>query len=229
MALINRVEGNYAQLDRSGGEGTRGETLVTNTPDPWRDYFLGLIGNQASSTTTGKIPDFTTAALENFTKNPSAAASFFPQLAAPLLNANRDAQAQQTTALMDMFRKAGGTGAGSLQSGAFAQAGKQLVNDFARQDQEILAKNYVPLTGQLSENMTNAIRLGLAVPGATSDILKSLVPLGTSLDPLQTRTQQSGVTQNIVGAGGQDVGAQQAQIDQAVRAYMQLNQPSGRY
>lgn len=150
--------------------------------DPWQDFLMNTIlqGSQGSF-----VPEYTQQALEQFTKNPALAANFFPQLAAPLLEANRAAQDVQTRNTMDMFRKAGGTTGGTLQSGAFAQAGRQLAGDFARQDQEVLAKAYTPLTAQLSENMTNAIRAGLAFPQAQNTAISNLIPLATSLRPLQ--------------------------------------------
>jgi hypothetical protein len=159
----------------------------------------------------GQVPDYTLNKLQEFTANPSVAAKFFPELAAPLLEANRVSQERQTGLVQDAFRKAGGTGGGALQAGAFAQAGRQLGGDFARQDQEALAKAYIPLTAQLSENTNNAIRAGLALPEAQAASYRNLVPLLTGLQPLQTRTQTTGVTAPISSPGGAITPEQQQQ------------------
>lgn len=175
-------------LDAGNSVGTGQRQTTTNTADPWRDFLLNMV-SQSYSGPSGQIPGYTMGALENFTNNPAAAAAYFPQLAAPLLEANHAAQGQQTTALTDLFRKAGGTSASPLRSGAFAQAGQNLASDFARQDQETLAKAYTPLTQQLSDNMNNAIKAGISVPQATSESLKPLVGSLSSLLPLQTSTE----------------------------------------
>jgi hypothetical protein len=210
-----------------GGTGQRGESLTTNTFDPadrkFRDLLRNLLVSQVQ--TGGQVPGYTTARLEEFTKDPSSSvAKFFPQLAEPLLQANRDAQAVQSRNVIDTFRKAGGAGAGTLQAGSFAQAGRQLATDFARQDQETLAKAYTPLTAQLSENTNNAIRAGLALPEAQAGYLRNLIPVLTGLQPTEVRTQTTGVQAPIVAPGGAITpGQQQANIQQQQAGYANLN------
>ena len=178
---------------------TSSETYTTNTPDPWRKFLENYI-SQTIKSGSGQIPEQTMKALQNFTANPVASAEFFPKLAQPLLEANHVSQDRQLDMYNDEIRKAGGTANGVMQSGAYAQGLRSLAGDFGRQDQEILAKNYVPLTSQISENQINAIKAGLSVPSATADTYKSIAPLITQLNPLATRVQQTGVNQNIVPA-----------------------------
>lgn len=193
------------------GTGTSGETLTTNTPDPFRELLLNLISSQATST-SGQVPASTLASIEALTKNPAIAAEFFPQLAKPLLASLAPTEGREVTQLNDLFRKAGGTGAGALQSGAYAQAGRQLIGDQAGRRQELLAKNYIPLTSQLSENTIAAQKAGLQVPEANAATYRNLVPLVTGLQPLSTRTQQTGVNQTISAPGGALTPEQQAQM-----------------
>lgn len=189
---VSRAGTQFAGVPLNAGNSVGSGERVYNVsaPDPWREFLLKTIMSRSTGT-TGQIPEYTMGALENLTRNPaSAAAEFFPQMARPLLEANRVSQDRQTSALTDLFRKAGGTDNAPMQSGSFAQAGRQLVGDFARQDQEILAKNYIPLTAQISENINNAIGRGLAVPQATSESLKPLVGSIASLQPLSTMTEK---------------------------------------
>jgi hypothetical protein len=225
MAL-DQPNGNYVTTPMQGGTGTTGESLTTNTPDPWRDQFLKLIAGQLG-TGGGAIPGYTLGALENFTSNPSAAAEYFPQLAEPLLNSLKPAEERETTQLTDLFRKAGGTANSSMQNGSFAQAGRQLIGDQANRRQELLAKQYVPLTSQLSENMTNAIKMGLNVPGATADTTRILASLATGLQPLSTHTQTTGTNAQIGAAGGQTTQQQADQIAQQLARYQSLNGTGG--
>jgi hypothetical protein len=210
----------------NGGTGSSGETLTTNTPDPFRELLLGLIQSQAAST-SGQVPASTMQSIEQLTKNPAVAAEYFPQLAKPLLEANRVSQERQTTGFTDTLRKLG-VGGGAMQSGAAVQGARQLAGDFARQDQEILAKNYVPLTSQLSENTIAAQKAGLAVPEAQAATYRNLVPLATGLQPLKTLTQQTGVNQPISAPAGQTAGQQAAQIAGMVQQYSNL-QPESQY
>jgi hypothetical protein len=180
----------------STGYGSR--TVTQNTPNPMQDLLMKTILQQGG--TMGKIPEYTMQALQNFTENPSAAAEYFPDLAKPLLSSLKPAEDAEVTQLTDMFRKAGGTSNGAMQSGAFAQAGRQLIGDQANRRQEMLAKNYTSLTDQLSGNMNNAIKAGLQVPGATADYTKTLAGLATGLDPLQTFSETGGM-QSALGNG----------------------------
>ena len=219
---------NYATTDMTGGKGTSGESLVTNTVDPWRDLILNAI--MQSRSTTGEIPDYTLAQLENFTRNPGMAGDIagpqFQQIAGPLADTLKPMERRETQAQADAFRKAG---VGSFQSGAFANATRGLIGDQAARRNQLLASNYVPLTGQVSENINNAIRSGLMVPQATAEANKPLASSLSSLLPLQTRTQQRGVTQDLTAAGGQDKAAQANQIAQLVGSYSQLSQPARNY
>ena len=67
------------------------------------------------------------------------------------------------------------------------------------------------------------------VPQATAEANKPLASSLSSLLPLQTRTQQRGVTQDLTAAGGQDKAAQANQIAQLVGSYSQLSQPARNY
>ena len=211
---------NYATTDMTGGKGTSGESLVTNTVDPWRDLILNAVMQSRSN--MGEIPAYTLAQLENFTKNPGMAGN----IAGPLADTLKPMEKRETQAQADAFRKAG---VGSFQSGAFANATRGLIGDQAARRNQLLASNYVPLTGQISENINNAIRSGIAVPQATAEASKPLVSALSSLIPLQTRTQQTGVTQDLTAAGGQDKAAQASQIAQLVNQYSQLSQPARNY
>ena len=215
-------EGDLSPLDFQGVTINAGPAVATgnrsttqNVADPMQKMLMDMILKQSSS--TGAIPPQTLAALQKFTANPSAAAEYFPQLAAPLLSSLRPSEEREVTDLTDMFRKAGGTSNGAMQSGAFAQAGRQLIGDQAGRRQEMLAKNYVPLTDQLSGNMTNAIGLGLKVPQATSEMLKPLAGLVGSLNPKSTSTESVTVSPGPTLSPqvvGQQVAGQNAQ-DQA--------------
>jgi hypothetical protein len=209
-----------------GGTGTSGEQLVSNTPDPFRELLLGLIQSQATST-QGQVPASTLQSIEQLTKNPAMAAEYFPQLAKPLLEANRVSQDRQTQGFTDTLRKLG-VGGGAMQSGAAVQGARQLAGDFARQDQEILAKNYVPLTSQLSENTIAAQKAGLAVPEAQAATYRNLVPLATGLSPLKTLTQSTGVNQTFTGQAGLTPEQQANQIAAQVSNYSSL-QPTSQY
>lgn len=209
----------------NAGQGQTGETLVTNKPDPFREFLLSLIGSQAT-TTKGQIPDYTLASLQNFTQNPSAAAEYFPELARPLLASLRPAEDREMQTFNDMFRKAGGTANSAMQSGAYLNEARSLIGDQANRREQLLAKEYGDLTGQLSQNMTNNIRAGLAVPDAQAATYRNLIPLATGISPLETRTQTTGVTQNIAAPGGAVTPEQQAQsIASLVSQYQTLNQP----
>jgi len=158
----------------------------TATRDPFQALLLNMLGGQFNK--GANVPGYTTAALEAFTKNPSAAAEYFPQLAKPLLSALKPSEDREVTQLNDMFRKVGIEG-GAQQSGAFAQAGRQLIGDQANRRQETLAKSYIPLTGQLSANMSDNIRAGLSLPQAISAGWQVPAQLASTLRPLSTQTE----------------------------------------
>ena len=217
---------NLQSAPLNAGTGTAGETLVTNKPDPFRELLMNLITSQATKE-GGQVPASTLQSIEQLTKNPAVAAEYFPQLAKPLLEANRVSQERQTTGFTDTLRKLG-VGGGAMQSGAAVQGARQLAGDFARQDQEILAKNYVPLTAQLSENTIAAQKAGLAVPEAQAATYRNLVPLTTGLQPLTTLTQQTGINQQLSAPAGQTAGQQASQVAGMVNQYASL-QPTSQY
>ena len=179
-------------LTAEGSVGTGSRSTTLSTPDPFRDFLLNTILQQTSK--TGEIPQFTLDQLQNFTQNPGfvgdIAGQQFQQIIAPLLQSLEGVNKQEQQGLSDLFRKAG---IGTQQSGAFAQAGRQLVGDQANRANQLLASNFVPLTGQLSQNVTNAINSGLAVPGATADATRNLVGALGSIAPLQTTTESIGI------------------------------------
>jgi len=177
------------QIAISGGSApylSESKSNVTGTRDPFQELLLNMLGGQFSK--GANVPGFTMGALEAFTKNPSAAAEYFPQLAKPLLSALRPTEDREVTQLTDMFRKAGIEG-GAQQSGAFAQAGRQLIGDQANRRQETLAKSYIPLTEQLSTNMRGNIDAGLRLPQAISAGWAVPAQLASSLRPLSQQTE----------------------------------------
>lgn len=183
------------RIDASGSTvalGARNERQNV-VKDPWQDFLyntiLGLTGSKDAF-----VPEYTKQALADFTANPSRPANFFPELAQPLLTAARRQEGRQQQDLMDLFRKAGGTGGGALQSGAFAQAGRQLIGDQQANENALLAAAYTPLTEQLSRNTTEAINAGLKFPQAQNTAIGNLIPLATSLRPTQVDT-------NVLTAG----------------------------
>jgi len=183
-----------------------------STRDPFQAMLLNMLMRQFQES-PATVPGFTMGALEQFTKNPSLAAEYFPQLAKPLLSALQPQEEREITQLTDMFRKAGIEG-GAQQSGAFAQSGRQLIGDQANRRQEVLAKNYIPLTSQLSENMTNNIRAGLNLPGAKAAGWQIPAGLAGSLGPIGSRTESIQGGTGLVNQNAQV--AQQALQDQKI-------------
>ena len=165
---------NFADVALNPGNslGTGQRQQSTSTYDPNRQALLDYILSRSSSP-EGQVQQYTKDALASFTANPSIAANYFPSLAQPLIAAQRMGEDRETSQLMDLFRKSGGTGAGGLQSGAFASSARQLVGDQAVRRNQTLAEQYVPLTSQLSKNVSDAIALGLRLPEATSESLKA--------------------------------------------------------
>ena len=177
------------QIAIAGGSApylSESKSNVTGTRDPFQALLLNMLGGQFAK--GANVPGYTMGALEAFTKNPSAAAEYFPLLAKPLLSALRPSEDREVSQLNDMFRKVGIEG-GAQQSGAFAQAGRQLIGDQANRRQETLAKNYVPLTAQLSNNMSDNIRAGLSLPQAISAGWQVPAQLASTLRPLSTQTE----------------------------------------
>lgn len=179
------------QSSQNSSYSTPGTTTVTNQQDPFQKFLLNLIG-QAGSTGAGQISAQTQGAINNFQQNPAIAANYFPQLAAPLLAAARRGETVQQNNLLDTFRKAGGTGGGALQSGAFAQAARNLIADQGVNEQNLLASQYVPLTAQLSNNVESGIKAGLAVPNSTSSYLSALASAAHAVPLAGTTTTSTG-------------------------------------
>lgn len=180
------------QIQISGGTSPyidESKTNTTITRDPFQEFLFSLLGAQAQNE-QAYVPEYTQEALANFTANPAtAAAQYFPSLAAPLVSALRPQFDQEQSDLKSLFRSAGGTEDTPLQSGAFAQSARQLINDQGNRTQQLLAQNYVPLTNQISGNINNAINAGLNFPQANTAVLRSLAPLAGSISPLSTQVE----------------------------------------
>lgn len=195
---------NAGAINVTGGTDPFLQESKTNesiTRDPFQQLLFGLIAGNLQQTNPSVSPT-TTAALESFTQNPALAADYFPQLAEPLLAALRPAEDREVTQLTDLFRKAGGTGGGAIQGSAYTSEARKLIGDQAQRRQQVLAQNYVPLTGQLSDNLTNAIKLGLSLPDANTAAIRSIAPLAGSISPLATQIDkvQGGSSSNAAGA-----------------------------
>ena len=178
-----------------------GSTSTTqNKYDPAiNNFIMGLLGQSAQNMQNFNVPGYTMDALQNITANPGMtgdiAGAQFGQIAAPLLQQQQNAFKIQQGNLSDMFRKAG---MGTQQSGAFAQAARQLVGDQGQQQQQLLASNYMPLLGEANKTVFGGINAGLAVPGAQAAGQSSLSNLLATLYNKPTSTTTSGTQQNLV-------------------------------
>ena len=177
-------------LTSGGSVGTGGRSQTVTKPNPAQQPLIDFILN-ALSNPSAQVSPTTLAALDQITRNPVVPFSQFEALAGPLTDSLKPGEARETQQLTDLFRKAG---AGSLQSGAFASSARQLVGDQASRRNQLLASNYVPLTQQLSNNILNAIRLGLELPEASTAALKYPTTLASSLSPLSTSSETIGVS-----------------------------------
>ena len=146
-------------------------STTTNVYDPNTQNFINqLLGKAMENASAGKsfgVADYTKSALETITTNPGdtgdIAGRQFQQIAAPMLEAQQAGFKLQQQNVSDMFRKAG---MGTQQSGAFAQAGRQMAADQGRQQQQLIASNYVPLLSEANKTVMGGINAGLAMPGA---------------------------------------------------------------
>jgi len=219
MATLSDILGKGAgtvNVNSPGASVGLNRSDTSSVQDPFQKLLLSMLMKQFQEN-PASVPGFTMGALENFTKNPSAAAEYFPQLAKPLLSALKPTEDREVTQLTDMFRKAGIEG-GAQQSGAFAQSGRQLIGDQANRRQETLAKSYIPLTQQLSENMRGNIQAGLDVPKAISAGWQVPAALAGGLAPLSTTS-----TSASAGSGGAPGVAAQSSAAQAQIARDTLN------
>lgn len=167
----------------SVGTGSRQTTSIT--PDPFREFLTQLLG-ETLNTGRGEIPEFTLNRLREFTANPAVTPENFSSIAAPLLNQLRPSEQLEQRDLQDLFRK---QGVGSLQSGAFAKEASGLVGRQAQRREQTLANAFLPISSLLSQNTSNAIRLGLGVPEATSQQTRSLAGILGALEPLSRTTE----------------------------------------
>lgn len=174
--------------------------------DPAFEQFMaGIFGRMNNGQAQNfNVQDYTMDALRNLTTNPGGvgdvAGQQFGQIAAPLLQQQQNAFKTQQGNLSDMFRKAG---MGTQQSGAFAQAARQLVNDQGQQQQQIIASNYMPLLQNATNTQMGAINAGLNVPGAQAagqNSLNQILGIGMG-QPRQTDTSatQQQLVQGSIG------------------------------
>ena len=173
--------------------------------DPTQEFINRLIAQNYSSG-NGTVSPTVTSGIDKMISQPGAigdiAGDQFAAISKPLLDAQQDAFKIQNQNTMDMFRKAG---VGSLQSGAFGQAVRQQAADQGRQQQALLASNYIPLVSQLSNNTLGGINAGLKVPGANMDSLAGILSAYGRAPLSQTTTQTGG---NTGGSGGTSYVAQ---------------------
>jgi len=144
------------------------QSTTTRSYDPAFERFMNQILARTTSGPSFNVPGYTETALQNLTENPGSVGNIagqnFNQIAAPLLQAQQQGFKLQNQNLMDMFRRTGNVG--SLQSGAFAQAARQQVNDQGQQQQNLIASNYVPLLNNATQTSLGSINAGLNYPGA---------------------------------------------------------------
>ena len=187
-------------------QGTGSRSTTTTKPNPSQQALIDYILSQVQGS-QARVPGFTTAALQKITQQPSVTPEQFEGIAQPLRESLRPGELQETKDLTDLFRKAG---AGSLQSGAFASSARRLVGDQASRRNQLLAANYIPLTQQLSNNVLNAIRLGLALPEAETSALRFPTTLASSLAPLSTKSESIGLAPSSgLGSGTPSYGGGQ--------------------
>lgn len=172
------------------------EARSTNyTYDPFQKFLASLLAGRLTSS-GGSVSPTVTAGIENMITNPGGvgdiAGANFEKISAPLVNSLIPQEKRETSQLKDLFRKAG---VGSMQSGAFAQAGRDLVGDQASRRNQLLASNYVPLSGQLSGNVLDAIRSGINVPQANVASLAGLASaFSKPINTYETGTSLPAVT-----------------------------------
>lgn len=191
-----------------GGTAPGTTTQNTNyTYDPSMQFLSNILRGSYGS--NGMVSPTVTGGIENLISNPGAVGNIagqqFHDIAAPLLQEQQAGFRMQENNLRDMFRK---NGVGSLQSGAFAQAGKQQVADEGRQQNSLLASSYIPLTQNLANQQIAGVNAGLKVPSANYDTLANLLnaygraPLSSDV----TKTGVEGLAGGSLRAGGGGTG-----------------------
>ena len=165
------------------------------TYDPFQRFLAQLLSGRLQSS-GGSVSPTVMAGIENMITNPGGvgdiAGANFEKIAAPLVNSLIPQEKREVSGLQDIFRKAG---VGSMQSGAFAQAGRQLIGDQAGRRNQLLASNYIPLSGQISNNVLDAIRSGINVPQANVASLAGLASaFSKPINTYETGTSLPAVT-----------------------------------
>ena len=179
------------------------ESTTTNVYDPRTQNFIDqLMGRISGNASNFNVQDYTKDALKNITLNPGStgdiAGEQFRSISQPLLEAQQAGFKLQQQNVSDMFRKAG---VGTQQSGAFAQAGRQMVADQGRQQQQLIASNYMPLLSEANKTVMGSIDAGLRMPGAEAAGQGSLNDILGMLYGKPTSTTTTGVKQDLVGGG----------------------------
>lgn len=169
--------------------------------DPGIQQFINSLLGRAAGTDYN-VPEYTKSALENITLNPGSTGNIagqqMGQIISPLLREQAEAQKLQNQGTMDMFRKAG---AGSLQSGAFAQAARQQAADQGRAQERIISANYIPLLSEANKTVMGGITAGLGMPGAEAAGQQSLNQILSTLYQSPTRTTTQGAQAQLVPGG----------------------------
>ena len=176
------------------------ESTTTNVYDPrTRNFIDQLMGRISGKTQDFSVQDYTKNALQNITQNPGSTGNIageqFRSISQPLLEAQQAGFKLQQQNVSDMFRKAG---VGTQQSGAFAQAGRQMAADQGRQQQQLIASNYMPLLSEANKTVMGSIDAGLRMPGAEAAGQGSLNDILGMLYGKPTSTTTTGVKQDLV-------------------------------
>ena len=183
-------------LTAGNSVGTGERSTTTNTMDPFQRLLYEQILNSVQGP-QGQVQQYTKDALQRTTENPAVSAGFFNELAQPLVQSLDPFFKQQGRNQDDAFRRAG---AGTFQSGAFANAKNALAGQQQNQVQQLLAQNYVPLTGQLANTQMEAINAGLRLPEAENTTARTLSPLAASIKPASSTTEAINIAPNVPSA-----------------------------
>ena len=132
-----------------------------------QNFINQLLGNVNQQ--NFNVQDYTKQALQNLTQNPGSvgdlAGQNMQQIIRPLLDAQQEGFRIQNRNASDMFRRAG---VGTQQGGAYGQTIRQLAADQGRQQQQLIAGNYVPLLNNATQTIQGSIDAGLRLPGSES-------------------------------------------------------------
>jgi len=188
-----------------------GTQSTQNLFDPTTQIFItNLLKNSDTQTKSFNVSLTTLGAIESLLQNPGQtgdiAGQQFGQISRSLLQSLEGVNKQEQQGLSDLFRKAG---VGTQQSGAFAQAARQLVGDQGNRANQLLASNYVPLLNSATQARLGSINAGLAVPAAQSagqqglnQILNTLVDKPTNVNTTTTQQQLVGGNVGLANLGG---------------------------